>query len=267
MTDADERQSVALGTSSGRWLVAVTVLASGMAFLDSTAVQVALPSIGRELDASLSGLQWTINAYALTLAALILLGGSLGDRFGRRRVFLVGVVWFAVASLGCALATDVVTLSVARAFQGAGAALLTPGSVAILQASFRHEDRARAIGAWSGLAGISGAAGPFVGGWLVEHAGWRWVFLLNLPLAVVVVLVTVRHVPESRDPTATRSLDLPGAALGAAGLGLLTYGLIAWQEKGAGDPSVLAGLLLGMAGLGLFGWREHAAREPMLPLG
>jgi EmrB/QacA subfamily drug resistance transporter len=257
---------LSLDEAQGRWVLLATVLGSGMAFLDSTVVNVALPRIGEDLDAGISGLQWTVNAYTLTLAALILLGGSLGDRYGRRRVFLVGVVWFAVASLGCALATDVVTLSVARAFQGVGGALLTPGSLAILQASFRPADRARAIGAWSGLAGISGAAGPFVGGWLVEHAGWRWVFLLNLPLAVVVLLVTVRHVPESRDPTATRSLDLPGAALGAAGLGLLTYGLIAWQEQGPGSPLVVAGLLLGVAGLGLFGWREHSAREPMLPL-
>jgi len=261
-----EVRGLTLDEARGRWVLLATVLGSGMAFLDSTVVNVALPRIGEDLDAGIAGLQWTVNAYTLTLAALILLGGSLGDRFGRRRVFVLGVVWFAVASLGCALATDVVTLSVARAVQGAGGALLTPGSLAILQSSFRLEDRARAIGAWSGLAGTAGAAGPFVGGWLVEHAGWRWVFLLNLPLAVVVVLVTLRHVPESRDPAAARSLDLPGAALGAAGLGLLTFGLIAWQEQGPGSPAVVAGLLLGVAGMGLFGWREHAAREPMLPL-
>ena len=262
---SDER-GLTLDEARGRWVLLATVLGSGMAFLDSTVVNVALPRIGEDLDAGIAGLQWTVNAYTLTLAALILLGGSLGDRYGRRRVFVVGVVWFAVASLACALATDVATLAVARAVQGVGGALLTPGSLAILQSSFRREDRARAIGAWSGLAGIAGAAGPFVGGWLVENPGWRWVFLLNLPLAVVVVLVTVRHVPESRDPEATRSLDLPGATLGAAGLGLLTYGLIAWQEQGPGSPPVLAGLLLGVAGLGLFGWREQAAREPMLPL-
>src|SRR5918995_2689725 len=198
--------------SAGRWVLLATVLGSALAFIDGTVVNIALPRIGEDLDADAAGLQWTVNAYTLTLAALILLGGSLGDRYGRRRVFVVGVVWFAVASLACGLATDVTTLAAARAVQGVGGALLTPGSLAILQSSFRREDRARAIGAWSGLAGIAGAAGPFVGGWLVENAGWRWVFLLNLPLAGAVVLVTARHVPESRDPTAARSLDLPGAA-------------------------------------------------------
>ena len=172
-----------------------------------------------------------------------------------------------MASLACGLATDVTTLAVARAVQGVGGALLTPGSLAILQSSFRPEDRARAIGAWSGLAGIAGAAGPFVGGWLVENSGWRWVFLLNLPLAVAVVLVTVRRVPESRDPQAARSLDLPGAALGALGLGALTYGLIAWQEQGPGSPAVVAGLVVGVGGLAAFAVRERTARDPMLPLG
>ena len=261
-----ERPSdLALDEPRGRWVLLATVLGSGLAFVDATVVNVALPAIGEDLDAGMAGLQWTVNAYTLTLAALILLGGSLGDRFGRRRVFVVGVVWFAVASLACGLAPDVTTLAVARAVQGIGGALLTPGSLAILQSTFRRADRARAIGAWSGLAGIAGAAGPFVGGWLVEQAGWRWVFLLNLPLAVVVVLVSVRHVPETRDPEAAHSLDVPGAALGALGLGALTYGLIGWQEQGAAGM-VLAGLVVGVAGLLAFGWRGHTAREPMLPL-
>ena len=257
---------LSLDDARGRWVLLATVLGSGVAFLDSTVVNVALPAIGKDLDAGIAGLQWTVNAYTLTLAALILLGGSLGDRFGRRRVFVVGVVWFALASLACGLAPDVTSLAVARAVQGVGGALLTPGSLAILQSSFRTEDRARAIGAWSGLAGIAGAAGPFVGGWLVEHAGWRWVFLLNLPLAAAVVLVSVRHVPETKDPEAAHSLDLPGAVLGAVGLGALTYGLIGWQEQGA-SGKVLGGLVVGVAGLLAFGWREHSAREPMLPLG
>jgi len=258
---------LAFGEPRARWVLVATVLGSGLAFIDGTVVNVALPRIGESLDADLSGLQWTVNAYTLALASLILLGGSLGDRFGRRRLFVIGVVWFALASLACGLAPDVETLVAARAVQGVGGALLTPGSLAILQSSFRAQDRARAIGAWSGLAGIAGAAGPFLGGWLVENAGWRWVFLINLPLAVAVVVITVRHVPESSDPEASRSLDLLGAALGAVGLGALTYGLIAWQERGPGSPVVLTCLVLGVAGLAAFLVRERTAREPMLPLG
>jgi EmrB/QacA subfamily drug resistance transporter len=264
---ADDRAGLAFGESRARWVLAATVLGTGLAFLDGTAVNVALPRIGESLDAGVAGLQWIINAYTLSLASLILLGGSLGDRFGRRRVFVIGVVWFAVASLGCGLAPDIRTLVAARAVQGIGGALLIPGSLAILQASFRPADRMRAIGAWSGLAGIAGAAGPFLGGWLVETAGWRWVFLINLPLAVAVVIVATRHVPESSNPDASQSLDLPGAALGAVGLGSLTYGLIAWQELGVGSPLVIGTLIGGVVGLVAFGWREHSAREPMLPLG
>jgi EmrB/QacA subfamily drug resistance transporter len=258
--------ALAYGEARGRWVLLATVLGSGMAFIDATVVNVALPRIGADLDADLAGLQWTVNAYTLTLAALILLGGSLGDRFGRRRLFVVGVVWFAVASLLCGLAPDVRTLVVARALQGVGGALLTPGSLAILQATFRAGDRARAIGAWSGLAGIAGAAGPFLGGWLVESASWRWVFLINVPVAAAVVLVTVRHVPESADPEAPHRLDLPGALLGALGLGLLTYGLIAWPDHGPAALRValpLAGAVAAMAG---FVSRERTARAPMLPL-
>src|SRR5687767_3676049 len=174
-----QQQPVALGTAQGRWVVVVTVLASGMAFLDATAVQVALPSIGRELDASLSGLQWTVTSYTLTLASLILLGGSLGDRYGRRRVFVIGVVWFAAASLLCGLALNVEQLVAARALQGVGGALLTPGSLALIQSSFQPADRAKAIGLWSSLAGIAGLIGPFLGGLLVDTASWRLVFLIT----------------------------------------------------------------------------------------
>ncbi len=271
MTDAaptaEPSPRLRFGEARARWVMLATVLGSGLAFLDATVVNVALPRIGRDLDADISGLQWTINAYTLTLAALILLGGSLGDRFGRRRIFVVGVVWFAVASLACGLAPDIETLAVARAVQGVGGALLTPGSLAILQSSFRPEDRARAIGAWSGLGGLAGALGPFLGGWLVDNAGWRWVFLINLPVAAVVVVVAVRHVPESRDPEASTSLDVLGAVLGAAGLGALTYGLIAWQESGPGAAMVLVSLVGGVAALVAFVLREDRAREPMLPLG
>jgi EmrB/QacA subfamily drug resistance transporter len=258
--------ALVFGEARGRWVLAATVLGSGMAFLDATVVNVALPAIGRSLDTGLAGLAWTINGYTLTLAALILLGGSLGDRLGRRRMYVVGVWWFAAASLLCGLAPNVGTLIAARALQGIGGALLTPGSLAILQSSFRAEDRARAIGAWSGLAGVAGAAGPLAGGWLVQAASWRWVFLINLPIAAAVLVVTRRHVPESRDPAASPHVDVPGAVLGAVGLGALTYGLIAWGEGALGDPDVVTGLVTGTVALLGFVLRERSARDPMLPL-
>jgi MFS family permease len=226
VTGALDGSPVALGTARGRWLVTVTVLASGMAFLDATAVSVALPSIGRQFGSSLSGLQWTVTGYTLTLAALILLGGSLGDRYGRRRVFVIGVVWFSVASLVCGLAQDTGQLIAARALQGVGGALLTPGSLALIQSSFRPEDRPRAIGLWSALAGISGLVGPFLGGFLVDAVSWRLVFLVNVPLAVLIVVVSGRHVPESRAGGQHGRFDSLGAALGALALGGITYALI-----------------------------------------
>src|SRR3954451_19874033 len=218
MTGTQQRP-VALGTTQGRWLIAVTVLASGMAFLDATAVQVALPSIGRELGASLAGLQWTVTGYTLTLAALILLGGSLGDRYGRRRVFVIGVCWFAAASLVCGVAQTTGQLIGARALQGVGGALLTPGSLALIQSSFRPADRARAIGLWSSLAGIAGLVGPFLGGVLVDTVSWRLVFLINPPIAVLVITVALRSVPESRDSRQQGRFDSLGAVLGAVALG------------------------------------------------
>jgi EmrB/QacA subfamily drug resistance transporter len=258
--------NLAFGTPRGRWVLAATVLGSGMAFIDGTVVNVALPRIGKSLDAGLAGLQWTINGYTLTLASLILLGGSLGDRFGRRRVFVVGVAWFALASVLCGIAPNIEMLIGARALQGIGGALLTPGSLAILQSAFRPEDRARAIGAWSGLGGIAGAAGPFLGGYLVQAVSWRLIFLINVPFAIAVIAITVRHVPESRDPMASRHIDVWGAVLGAVGLGALTYGLIAWQGKGLGSAAVVASLLVGVGGLAAFVVRERIARDPMLPL-
>jgi EmrB/QacA subfamily drug resistance transporter len=264
VTDGQERRSVALGTAPGRWLVVVTVLASGMAFLDATAVQVALPSIGRELDASLAGLQWTVTGYTLTLASLILLGGSLGDRYGRRRVFVIGVCWFAAASLLCGLAQNTGQLVAARALQGVGGALLTPGSLALIQSSFRPEDRARAIGLWSSLSGISGLIGPFLGGVMVDTVSWRLVFLLNVPLAVVIVAVSGRHVPESRDPAHHGRFDYAGAVLGTLALGGVTYALI-----GAGENmlrvDVLASAAIGLAAGVAFVVRERRATDPMLP--
>ena len=225
--------AVTWGTPTARWILLATVLGSGMAFLDATVVNVALPTIGTELDASVAGLQWILNGYTLTLASLILIGGSLGDRFGRRRVFLVGIVWFAAASLLCGLAPTAQALVAARALQGIGGALLTPGSLAILQASFAPGDRGRAVGAWSGLSGIAAAIGPFVGGWLIGVGSWRLIFLINVPLAVAVVAVAVRHVPETRDPTAVRGIDVAGAVLTAVGLAGVTWALIEAGERGA----------------------------------
>jgi EmrB/QacA subfamily drug resistance transporter len=232
---------IRLSSAPGRWVLLTTVLGSGMAMLDSTVVNVALPALARDLDTGMSGLQWTINAYTLTLAGLILLGGSLGDRYGRRQVFMIGVVWFASASALCGLAPNIEVLVVARALQGIGGALLTPGSLAIIQASFAHEDRPRAVGAWSGLGGVASAVGPLLGGWLVETAGWRWVFLLNLPLAAVVLMVAARHVPETRDTAAHGRFDVLGSVLAALALAGVTYGLIL---GGAGVFPLVAGLVL-----------------------
>ena len=241
-----------------------TVLGSGLSMLDSTVVNVALPALGANLDASLGDLQWVVNGYTLSLAALILLGGSLGDRFGRRRIFVVGVVWFAAGSLLCGLSPTIDWLIAARILQGVGGALLVPGSLAIISATFVRSDRARAIGSWSALAGVATAAGPLLGGWMVQTIGWRWVFLINLPLAVIVLVVALRHVPETADPSAPRSFDLVGAALGALGLAALTYALI-----GAGDgwslDVVLVGVL-GVAALVAFVVVERRESHPMLPM-
>ncbi|RZU30788.1 MFS transporter [Blastococcus saxobsidens] len=252
-----------MGTPQARWVLLATVLGSGVAMLDATVVNVALERIGADLDADFAGLQWTVNAYTLTLAALILLGGSLSDRYGRRRIFVVGVVWFALASLLCGLAPDIGTLVAARALQGVGGALLTPGSLAIISASFSGPDRAAAVGAWSGLSGVAAAIGPFVGGWLVEWS-WRAVFLINVPLAVLVVAVAARHVPESRDPEAAPRLDWTGTALVAAGLGALTYALTAIGERGAG-PAVWLGAAAGVLGLVAFVVVERRSRHPLVP--
>jgi len=243
-----------------------TVLGSGIAFLDATVVNVALPTIGEELDAGISGLQWVVNAYTLTLSGFLLLGGSLGDHYGRRRVFVVGVIWFAVASLLCGVAPSAEALVAARALQGIGGALLTPGSLAIIEASFRAEDRGPAIGAWSGLGGVTAAIGPFLGGWLVQAASWRWIFLINLPLAVLVVWVARRHVPESRDPSVGRGLDYSGAALAAVGLAGVVYALTDGPGLGWTSPRILLAGAVGVAALAAFVLWERRSRHPMLPL-
>jgi EmrB/QacA subfamily drug resistance transporter len=243
-----------------------TVLGSGIAFLDATVVNVALPTIGEELDTGISGLQWVVNAYTLTLSGFLLLGGSLGDHYGRRRVFVVGVVWFAVASLLCGVAPNTEALIAARALQGVGGALLTPGSLAIIEASFRPEDRGPAIGAWSGLGGVTAAIGPFLGGWLVQAASWRLIFLINLPLAAVVVWVAQRHVPESRDPSAAPGIDYVGAALAAAGLAGVVYALTDGPALGWTSAPILLAGVAGVAALVAFVVWERRSRHPMLPL-
>lgn len=256
---------VRLSSATGRWVLACSVLGSGMAMLDGTVVNIALPRIGEDLDAPLSSLQWTVNGYLLTLAGLILLGGGLGDRYGRRKVFVIGVVWFALASALCGAAPNSGVLIAARALQGVGGALLTPGSLALVQSTFRPEDRAKAVGAWSGLGGVAGAIGPFLGGYLVDGPGWRWIFLVNLPLAAVVVAIAVRHVPESRDRTASGSFDVTGAVLAALCLAGVTYALI----SASGHPSPLAVIVPAVAGLACgvaFVRTEQRRAHPMLPL-
>ncbi len=255
-----------MGTAPGRWVLVAALLGSGIAGIDATVVNVALPAIGESLGTGFSGLQWTVTAYTLTLASFILLGGSLADRFGRRKVFLIGVVWFAIASLLCGLAPGIGTLIAARTLQGVGGALLTPGSLALIQATFAPADRARAIGAWSGLSGVAMAIGPFLGGFLVEQISWRWVFLINVPVAAIVVLVTLRHVPESRDPAAAPSLDISGATLGVLALGGVTYALVEQPMLGFTAVPVASALLVGILASVGFVIVELRSPHPMLPL-
>src|SRR5882724_4956592 len=195
------------------WILAATILASSMAFIDGTVVNVALPALQRELSASLVDVQWVVESYALFLAALLLVGGAAGDRFGRRRVFLLGVALFAMSSVWCGLAGSVRELILARSLQGIGGALLVPGSLAIISASFAEQDRGKAIGTWSGATAITAALGPVTGGWLIDHLSWRAIFFLNIPLAIVVIAIAVRHVPESRNTEAQGAIDWPGALL------------------------------------------------------
>ncbi len=254
-----------LHSARGRWVIAATVLGAGIVMIDGTVVNVALPAIGRTFHSGLQTLQWTVTAYTLTLAAFILVGGSIGDHYGRRRSFVVGVLWFAAASLLCGIAPSAGVLIAARALQGVGAALLIPESLAIIQAAFRPEDRAQAIGTWSGLGGISAAVGPFIGGYLIQTVSWRLIFLINLPLVAAVVWIAERHVPETRDPSAQGRLDLAGAGLATVGLGTLIYGLIAGPDKGWTTPGVVAALAIALAAMLAFVAREHGAKHPMLP--
>jgi EmrB/QacA subfamily drug resistance transporter len=257
---------VRFGTPAGRWIVLATVLGSGMASIDATVVGIALPTIGREFRASIGTLQWVVTGYTLSLAALLLLGGSLGDRFGRRKVFLIGVLWFGVSSAACAFAIGTTMLIFTRVLQGVGAALLTPGSLAILQVSFSPDDRGRAIGAWSGLGGVATAAGPLLGGYLITAGSWRWIFLINIPIGALVLFLAARHIPESHDQSVSGPIDIPGALLASFALASTTYGLIEGPTRGWASPSILLTLSIGALALVTFISVEKHTRSPMLPL-
>jgi EmrB/QacA subfamily drug resistance transporter len=251
--------------SSGKWVLAATIVASSMAFIDGTVVNVALPALQTALNASVQDVQWVIEAYALFLSALLLVGGSLGDRYGRRRIFLIGVGVFAAGSAWCGLAANVGQLILARAGQGIGAALLVPGSLAIISGSFREEERGRAIGTWSGFSSMTTAIGPVLGGWLVDQVSWRAVFFINIPLAIVVIAISLRHVPESRSGTKS-ALDWSGAVLAAVSLGALVFALIESARLGFAHRAVIASMMLGGVGLVAFLVVEWRSRHPMLPL-
>lgn len=257
---------VRYSSSAGRWILAATVLGSGMASIDATVVGIALPSIGRDLHSSLSLLQWVVSGYLVTLAALLLPAGALGDQLGRRLTFNVGVVWFTVTSAVCALAPNATVLVYMRVLQGVGAALLTPGSLAIIEASFDEESRGRAIGAWSGLGGVATAIGPLLGGYLIAAASWRWIFVINLPIGVAVLLLSSRHVPESKDEDAPGRIDVRGSLLAVASLVGLTYALIQGPASGWSKPGVIVLLLIGVGSSVAFFLVERSEPNPMLPL-
>jgi EmrB/QacA subfamily drug resistance transporter len=264
------RAGVAAAPCSKRaapWVLAATILGSSITFIDSTVVNVALPVLQRELGTDIVGAQWIVEAYSLMLSALILVGGSLGDRLGRKRIFSAGIVLFAVASAVCGMAQTTAQLIAARAVQGVGAAMLVPGSLAIISASFSKEDRGRAIGTWSGFTAISAGIGPVLGGWLVEHSSWRWIFFINLPLAAVVLAITWWRVPESRDESAGERVDILGAATATLGLGGVVYGLIESGARGFKDPRVIVSLAAGVVLLVLFVIVERRrGQRAMMPL-
>jgi EmrB/QacA subfamily drug resistance transporter len=243
---------------SGRWVLAATILGSSMAFIDGTVVNVALPALQAALHATLADVQWVVESYALFLAALLLIGGSLGDRYGRRKIFAIGVALFSVASVWCGLAPDVRQLIVARGLQGIGGALLVPGSLALISATFAENERGRAIGTWSGFTSITAAIGPVLGGWFIEHGSWRWVFFINVPMALIVLAIALLKVPESRAETRSAEFDWPGGVLAALGFGAIVFALI---EK------VPVASAIGVAALVALLYREARTSSPMVPLG
>ncbi|HEX4643802.1 MAG TPA: DHA2 family efflux MFS transporter permease subunit, partial [Candidatus Acidoferrales bacterium] len=251
---------------AGRWILAATILGSSMAFIDSTVVNVALPALQTELHTTVVGVQWVVESYGLFLGALLLIGGSLGDLFGRRFMFLAGVVIFAIASMACGLAANIQSLVIARCVQGLGAAFLVPGSLSIIGASFDEKTRGRAIGTWSGFTSITMATGPVLGGWLIQHASWRWAFFINLPIAIAVVVISLWRVPESRNRNAGH-VDWLGAAFAIVGLGGVVYGLIESAGEGWASPLVFVSFAAGCAFLLIFLWVEATSSSPMVPLG
>ena len=259
-----EPRQLALASPGARWLIAAAVLGSGVAFLDGTVVNVALPTIGRELDAGLTGQQWVLDGYLLTLSALLLSGGAAGDRYGRRRVFVAGLVVFTAASLACGMAPTIGWLIGARLVQGVGAAALVPGSLALIDAGITEDDRGRAVGIWAGMSGVATALGPFIGGWLVDAASWRWVFFLNVPLAAAVLWIAARHLPESRSPAAPRRPDILGTAAITVGLAGVIYALIEAPSRGW-TLGTVAAAVIGTAALVAFPLIERRVRSPLLP--
>ena len=249
-----------------RWVLAATILASVIAYIDESVVNVALPAIATGLASSIAVVQWVINAYTLCLAAFLLVGGAAGDRFGRRTLFIAGVAVFASASLWCGLSGDATQLIAARAVQGFGAALLIPCSLAIIGATFPEEERGRAIGTWAGFSSLSAAAGPLLGGWIVDHLSWQAIFLINPVLALPAIAIAARHVPNSRDPQAPETIDWPGAVLAFGGLGGVTFALIALPNAGLRSTAFLVPLVVGLPLLAAFVWREQRTPAPMMPL-
>jgi EmrB/QacA subfamily drug resistance transporter len=255
-----------MASSKQRWTLVATIVASSMTFIDMTVVNVALPALQKELGATITDVQWVVEAYALFLGALILIGGSFGDQFGRKRIFLIGVIWFTAASVWCGFASTPRFLIIGRALQGIGAAFLVPGSLAIISATFDGAERGRAIGTWSGFSAITTAIGPVIGGWLIEHISWRSAFFINVPLAVIVVLVSLRYMDESRDPSRSASIDWIGGLLAVTSLGGLVLGLLEWPPLGAGHPLVISSLVVGILSLALLILVEHKEKSPMMPL-
>lgn len=255
------------GQAAGRWVLAAAILGSSITFIDGTVVNVVLPVLQSELGASVAETQWLVESYALMLAALILVGGSLGDRLGRRRIFSAGVLLFSVASVWCGLAPNITQLIIARGVQGIGAALLVPGSLALISANFAKERRGQAIGTWSGFTAIAAGIGPVLGGWLVEEFSWRWIFFINIPLGLAVLLIARRRVPESRDEQTKGRVDWRGAILATIGLGGIVFGLIESSARGLTDPMVIASFTIGVAALAGFVFAEARHEEPIMPLG
>jgi EmrB/QacA subfamily drug resistance transporter len=250
-----------------RWVLVAAILASAIAYIDESVVNVALPAIAKDLATSLAVIQWVINAYTLCLAAFLLVGGAAGDQIGRRRIFVVGIAIFAIASVWCGISPSVTQLIIARALQGIGAALLIPCSLAMIGASFPETDRGRAIGTWAGFSAIAAAVGPLLGGWIVDHMTWQAIFLINPFLALPAIWIALRHVPESRDPNAPPGVDWWGSLLAFGGLGGVAFGLIALSERDASDVSLIAYFVVGALLLIAFVWHEGRARTPMMPLG